>query len=122
MLTKNAPPHYRLFWALARKIIRNFESNPRVQYRVHLIATYYWLLNFPIVAYLFFFQAPVWIKLGLLLNTFYSLYANFATDYGAVSAALAAQQNANEAVIDLLDLDTPGGLGELWVRLERKLP
>lgn len=75
-----------------RAVIHDFEYNPQVQYRVHRYATWYWLVNFPIVAILFFGFPTLWIGIGLLLNTFYSLYSNFATDYGAMSAALAAQQ------------------------------
>jgi len=73
--------------------IKDLETNPHAQYRVHLIGTWYWVINFPLVAALFFGFPDLWVSIGLLLNTFYSLYANFATDYGAVSAALAAMRN-----------------------------
>lgn len=78
------------------KIVQQFEENAQFQGRLHLTASYFWLANFPVVAYLFFFQAGEWMKIGLVLNTFYSLWANFATDYGALSAAQASQKADNK--------------------------
>lgn len=76
--------------AWLRHLIKDLEENPRTQYKVHLYATYYWVVNFPVVGVLYFCFPKLWVGIGLLLNTFYSLYANFATDYGGMSASLAA--------------------------------
>ena len=73
-----------------RFIIRDLEVNPHTQYRVHLWGAVYWLVNFPAVTLLFFFAPGLWLKLGIFITLIYSIYANFATDYGAMSAALAA--------------------------------
>jgi len=51
----------------------------------------YWLANFPVFIYLFFWQRSFWDTAGVFVILMYSLYANLATDYGAMSAALAAQ-------------------------------
>jgi hypothetical protein len=50
----------------------------------------YWLINFPLICALFFFTPALWLKLGIFITLIYSIYANLATDYGAMSAAEAA--------------------------------
>ncbi len=37
-----------------------------------------------------FFTPTLWLKLGIFITLIYSIYANLATDYGAMSAAEAA--------------------------------
>lgn len=71
-------------------VIKDLETNPRTQYKVHLYGVIYWLANFPLIACLFFFAPSLWLKLGIFITLVYSIYANFATDYGAMSAAMAA--------------------------------
>jgi hypothetical protein len=79
------------------KWVKSIETDPKVQAAIHRWSSYWWLLNFPVVAILFFGTPHIWMTVGLLMNTFYSLYANFATDYGAWSAAQASL-HAMEAV------------------------
>ena len=69
---------------------KDLEDNPATQASIHKWASIYWLANFPIILSLFFFAPHLWLALGLLVNTVYSLYANLATDYGALSAAQAS--------------------------------
>jgi hypothetical protein len=69
---------------------RDLETNPHMQFRVHRWGLYYWLLNMPAVAILFFFAQALWLKWGVFIILEYSIYANLATDYGAMSAAMAA--------------------------------
>jgi len=66
---------------------KDLETNPQTQASIHKWACVYWLCNFPVVLSLFFFAPHVWLAIGLLVNTVYSLYANLATDYGALSGA-----------------------------------
>jgi hypothetical protein len=73
-----------------RHLVAGLEDDPAVQARIHKWACVYWLANFPVIGVLYFFYPHTWIALGLLVNTFYSLYANFATDYGGLSAAQAS--------------------------------
>lgn len=73
-----------------RFLIKDLETNPRTQYKVHLYGVVYWLVNFPLVAFLFFEFPAEWLKWGVFITLVYSIYANFATDYGAMSAAMAA--------------------------------
>jgi hypothetical protein len=74
-----------------RHVIKDLETNPKTQYKVHFWGVVYWLINFPLVAYLFFGLPLIWLKWGIFITLVYSIYANFATDYGSMSAALAAQ-------------------------------
>ena len=74
-----------------RVAVTALESDPMVQYRVHRWGAMYWLANFPVFVYLFFWQRTFWDTAGVFVILMYSLYANLATDYGAMSAALAAQ-------------------------------
>jgi hypothetical protein len=71
-------------------VVKDLETNPRTQYKVHFYGAIYWLINFPLVAALFFLAPTVWLKWGIFITLVYSIYANFATDYGAMSAAMAA--------------------------------
>jgi hypothetical protein len=73
-----------------RFAVKDLETNPRTQYKVHLWGAVYWLANFPLVAALFFFLPALWLKLGIFITLVYSIYANFATDYGGMSAAMAS--------------------------------
>lgn len=73
-----------------RFVIKDLETNPKTQYKVHLWGAAYWLINFPAVTALFFFAPVLWLKLGIFITLIYSIYANFATDYGSMSAAMAA--------------------------------
>lgn len=70
--------------------IKDLETNPKTQYKVHLYGAVYWIINFPLVTALFFFEPGLWLKWGIFITLIYSIYANFATDYGAMSAAMAS--------------------------------
>jgi hypothetical protein len=73
-----------------KHVVDGLETDPHVQYKVHLYGVVYWLINFPLVCALFFGEPALWLKLGIFITLIYSIYANFATDYGAMSAAMAA--------------------------------
>ena len=75
-------------------IIHDLEYNPKTQYRVHIAASYFWIITAMPILVLFFGFPEQWLQWGILITLLYSLYANFATDYGAASAALAAMGNA----------------------------
>jgi hypothetical protein len=94
-----------------RYFVKDLETNPVTQYRVHLYGVIYWLINFPLVAALFFFAPNVWLKWGVFITLFYSIYSNFATDYGAMSAALAAegQPALPEVPLEVTDGPALGG-------------
>lgn len=93
-----------------KHVIKGLEDDPHVQYRVHLYGTVYWLANFPLVTVLFFFAPSLWLKLGIFITLVYSIYANLATDYGAMSAAMAAFGQSPLPEIPVQEhVDPPGG-------------
>ncbi len=73
-----------------RLLFKDLSTNPHTQYKVHMWGAIYWLINFPLICCLFFFTPTLWVKLGIFITLIYSIYANLATDYGAMSAAEAA--------------------------------
>jgi hypothetical protein len=75
-------------------IIKDLETNPKSQFSVHKWGAVYWLVNFPVITALYVFEPHLWLALGIFITLIYSIYANFATDYGAMSAALAAMPPA----------------------------
>jgi hypothetical protein len=74
-----------------RVVVHTLETDPDAQYKVHRWGCVYWILNFPVIIWLFFFHQDIWIKVGVFITLIYSLYANLATDYGAMSSAMAAK-------------------------------
>src|SRR5580698_4113389 len=80
--------HIRHGWM--RLLFKDLSTNPYTQYKVHMWGAIYWLINFPLVCCLFFLTPTLWVKLGIFITLIYSIYANLATDYGAMSAAEAA--------------------------------
>jgi hypothetical protein len=84
----HTPVHLRHGWMSL--ILKDLSTNPYTQYKVHMWGAIYWLINFPLICCLFFFTPTLWLKLGIFITLIYSIYANLATDYGAMSAAEAA--------------------------------
>lgn len=86
-------------WAALRHTAHEMEFNPEVQWRFHRKMCWFWLANFvPVTALLYGVLAGN-THLALLLtavmlglNTYYSLYANFDTEFDAVSASYAAMR------------------------------
>jgi hypothetical protein len=76
-----------------RLFVRDLETNPHAQFSVHKWGMWYWVINFPAVTVLFFFSPAIWLRWGLYITLIYSIYANFSTDYGAMSAAMAAYED-----------------------------
>lgn len=82
--------HLPLRHGWLKYFIKDFETNPALQYRIHMTFTYVWLANMLLAISVFLFLPGVWQAVSVLYLVCISLYANFATDYGAVSAAIAA--------------------------------
>lgn len=79
------------------------EFNAETQWRYHRRMCWFWVANFlPITGLLYAVlssstrEAVLFTAIMLGVNTYYSLYANFCTDYDAVSASFAAMK-AQEA-------------------------
>jgi len=73
-----------------KHIVKGLETDAHIQYKVHFWGSVYWLVNLPAVLLLYFFFPGLWVKIGILITLVYSVYANFATDYGGMSAAMAS--------------------------------
>lgn len=80
-----------IFRALAKDKER-FETDAKLQFKIHKIASYFWIVNFFVALFVFFAFPAFWSHASVLYLVLVSLYANFATDYGAVSASLAADK------------------------------
>lgn len=81
--------------------INDLETNPHSQFTVHKYGMYYWIINFPLITLLFFFEPALWLKLGIFITLIYSIYANFATDYGSMSSALAAYSPSGDGLPEI---------------------
>ena len=82
-----------------RVIVKDLETNPLAQYRVHLAAMWFWVFMTGVVTVVFFTESDLWARVSILYVILISHYANFATDYGAMSSAIAAI-SAREAGAD----------------------
>lgn len=72
-----------------RRDVHQLEYDPAMQYRFHFALTWFWFLTMvalPFVPVLWGHTLPALVVQEI------SLWANFATHFGAMSAALAAQQ------------------------------
>jgi hypothetical protein len=88
-----------------RHIVRGLEDDPHVQYKIHLRAVQVWLASMVTVAVVFTFANPFWQKVSVLYLVLISLYANLATDYGSMSASMAAF--APDAALPEIPLEGP---------------
>lgn len=70
-----------------RRFVHNFEDNPDVQFKFHRYAMYVWLLNAVVWSACFLFFPAAWDRAGLFVTLMLSLYANWDTDYDAMSAS-----------------------------------
>lgn len=82
---------YKLY-RLVKNDAHLFEYDSTTQWKFHKKMTWFWVLNFPFMFIMYFGFPKEWIALGLLLNTIYSLYANFDTEFGAIPASYAAMK------------------------------
>ena len=73
--------------ARLKRAKRTFEYDPEFQTKFHLVMSYVWLVNMLVALSVFTFAPGIWAQSSILYLVIVSLYANFATDYGAVSAA-----------------------------------
>lgn len=87
---------------LLRILRDDFENNPKFQIVFNKIFTYFWLVNMIAASFAFWIDRKDWDKYSIFYVTLISLYANFATNYGALSASQsseAAKEAAEHAAI-----------------------
>lgn len=80
----NGPRHH---WV--RKLIDDFEDNPDFQIRFHLTAMVFWMANAVVGTVVAVMWPHLWVAIGVLYVFLLSIYANWDTDFDAVSAAKA---------------------------------
>lgn len=83
-------------WRAFGRGIHSLEYDPKAQYRFHQIASSFWFLTMIGTP---FFPSLYSNSLGILVVLEVSLYANFATEFGSMSAAEAAIQNTSNDII-----------------------
>ena len=76
------PQHH---WA--KHVLHDFEENPKTQVRFHFAFMVFWMLNLAAGTGLLILEPGLWLKIGVFYVFALSIYANWDTDYGAVSAA-----------------------------------
>lgn len=79
-----------------RDLRRKFEQDGHFQAVLHIRMTYFWACNFVAASLVFFLAPGVWSRYSVYYLVIVSLYANFATDYGAVSAAEANENTDSD--------------------------
>jgi hypothetical protein len=72
---------------LFKRDIEELDNDPNVQLKIHTVGFWYWTINFPLIAYMFFFLPAIWLKWGLFITLIYSIYANWTSDYTGMSSA-----------------------------------
>lgn len=79
--------HRHPLFVIVGLFVKNIDTNPRLQNKIHTFGFWYWTINFPLITYLFFFHQDIWIKYGLFITLIYSIYANWTSDYTGMSAS-----------------------------------
>lgn len=82
--------HHQWLINIVVRFIKNAEDDAATQIRIHKIFTVFWIVNFFAVLLVYSFLPDFWQKASVLYLVLVSLYANFATDYGALTASQGA--------------------------------
>jgi endonuclease/exonuclease/phosphatase (EEP) superfamily protein YafD len=77
-----------------RKLKHKLEYDPVFQTTFHIRMAYFWLFNMVAAVTVFIFAPGFWAQASVLYLVIVSLYANFATDYGAASASEASEHTS----------------------------
>ena len=72
------------------KFLKDAEDDAVTQIKIHKISVRFWLINGAVALFVFFVFPDFWAQASVLYLVLVSLYANFATDYGALIASQAA--------------------------------
>ena len=76
--------------AWIKHFVKDFEENPRFQFKFHLWAMLFWILNACVGTVVMFVWPDTWVRIGIYYVFIISIYANWDTDYDAVSASRAS--------------------------------
>lgn len=89
----------KLLKLLHPKFLLELEDNARAQARFHLFLTWVWIIAMVAIPFLDTFRGAQ--NLGALLIMEVSLWANFATHFGALSAAQASMKGDRTTFLDV---------------------
>jgi hypothetical protein len=78
--------HRHPLYTVVGLFVRDIDTNPKVQNRIHTVGFYYWTLNYILLPILFFHKNE-WVQWGLFITLMYSNYANWTSDYTGMSAS-----------------------------------
>lgn len=81
---------FSAIYHLIKNDVHELEYDPRAQFEFHRRMSGFWILNGSIVLTTYFLLPHVWHNFSVLYLVLVSLYANFATDYGAMPGSHAA--------------------------------
>lgn len=73
-----------------KSLIHDFEEDPATQVKFHWIMMIFWMINALAGLLCLLLWPSEWVKIGVFYVFLLSIYANWDTDYGAVSAAQAS--------------------------------
>lgn len=76
---------------LIRRLVKDFETNAAFQFRFHLVMMLVWIFFGAVGPVILIMLPGLWLKVGVLFVYELSIYANWDTDYDAVSASMAAR-------------------------------
>lgn len=95
------------------RLIKDFENNHRFQLRFHLIAMLFWMANFVVGTIIVFCWPHLWLEIGVYYVFSLSIYANWDTDYDAVSASQAAMHSEDLLNQKLREIENVCPAGDL---------
>ena len=72
-----------------KAILGRFMDDPDFQVRFHAVMMIFWIFNCLAGTTILFLWPKLWVEVGVYYVFLLSIYANFDTDYDAVSAAKA---------------------------------
>lgn len=93
------------------RFLKEAEDDAAVQIKIHKIAVRFWLVNFAVAVAAYIFLPDVWKQASVLYLVLVSLYANLATDYGALSASQSAYSAGKAAEQALKEVPDEEGTG-----------
>lgn len=86
------------------KFIKDAEDDAATQIKIHKVSVRFWLLNMILASIVFFGFPEFWAVASVYYLVLLSLYANFATDYGALIASQAAYGIGKQAELITKDI------------------
>lgn len=104
-----SPPHHN--WAAI--LFKNFNNNPETQIRFHWWMMRFWEINLVVGSIIVFFFPTDWLKIGVFYVFCLSLYANWDTDAGSMTAAQAHLYSREAALkLEVTATDVSNGSSE----------